>query len=179
MIHTIKNREGRLAALDVKRAKAGIVAMWQRGAGDTPVKVTARDRPLKDATGIPQASGYISTIKFLVGRTPREMEDVLGLGVNKYNGRRVLDSGANIYILTRPPRIDEFELRGHTHMPDGRFTNDTDYAPKPEDARMYPPGLGAPQWQISSSVTVPARLIASLSAGEMFRYPLPTLAYRH
>jgi hypothetical protein len=90
-----------------------------------------------------EAGGYVTQAKFVVGRTPEQMEAILGLQ------RGELKEGA--YVMTiESPQVDQFELRSYTNLPDGKV-----FVPGVSDPRWLP-ALGAPQWQISKGVLVRA-----------------------
>jgi hypothetical protein len=59
-------------------------------------------------------SGWITQEKFILGSTPTQMEDILGLP------RGYLSHGAVIWALQRLPEVNEFELGGFTHWPGGQ-----------------------------------------------------------
>lgn len=68
----------------------------------------------EDATPDRPATGYITVLPAISGRTPEEMVKVLGLrtGVD-------LVTGAAIYQLEDVPGTTDFEVRGYTTLPDG------------------------------------------------------------
>lgn len=63
---------------------------------------------------MPNASGWITQEKFVLGSTPSQMEAILGLP-NGY-----FSHGAIIWALQRFPEPNEFELGGYTHWPGGQ-----------------------------------------------------------
>jgi hypothetical protein len=59
-------------------------------------------------------SGWITQEKFIVGSTPTEMEEILGLPPGYFS------HGAVVWALQRFPASNEFELGGLTHWPGGQ-----------------------------------------------------------
>jgi len=101
-------------------------------------------------------ANYITFQQALSGKSPREMEWLLGLKVHQLVG------GADIYRLRRLPDPDGFLPRGYSTLVDGLQLK----AGLTEDAAGYRPGLGA--WQITLIREVPADLIATLAYDEVF-----------
>ena len=99
---------------------------------------------------------YVTVLQALVGKTPRQMEDVLGLRVNQ------LSAGADIYRLEQLPTIDEFLPRGYTTLVDGLQLK----AGLSQDGAGYRPGHGA--FQVTLIKLIPARKIKSLRPDEPF-----------
>ena len=108
--------------------------------------------------GAPQTTvaNYITVQAALSGKTPREMEKLLGLRLQQLSG------GADIYRLLRLPDIDGFLPRGYSTLVDGLQLR----AGLAQDAAGYRPGLGA--WQITLIKPVPAQRIASLGYNDVF-----------
>jgi hypothetical protein len=77
-------------------------------------------------------SGYLTSEKFVRGRSLDQVEKILGLVPGE------LKSGAVVLKLNSVPRPDQFELRGYTQTPAGHVYTGGD----------YPPGLGANQWEL-------------------------------
>lgn len=146
--------------LDEPRIKATLIAMWRKGGGDTLVKVTPFGLKPGD-----WPVGYCTTIKYIVGRTPAEMEQAVGFASNTK-----LAQGAEIFLVRPLPMAAQFELRGYSHTPEGISTS-----VKTPDPR-YPPGLGVPQWNLvgckQADHLVP---LMSLPVGQPFRYVLARL----
>jgi hypothetical protein len=59
-------------------------------------------------------SGWITQEKYILGSTPAEMEDLLGVPSGYFS------HGAVVWALQRLPHPNEFELGGFTHWPGGR-----------------------------------------------------------
>ncbi len=149
-------------ALDIPRLKAMVIEMWRRGGPDTLVKVAP-----KGTTPDPSRSaGYCTTIKYLLGRSPAEMELLVGLAVGSK-----LAGGADIFRLSPLPLAAQFELRGYSQCPAGIPTNAPGYVPHPG----YPPGQGVPQWELAGYPQSGMIRIAKLEAGEAFRFPVSSL----
>jgi hypothetical protein len=143
-------------ALDEIKLKKLVLDTWSAFGPDTLVKVMAAgSTPVAG-----RAVGYCSTIKFVIGRTPAEMESVLGLR----SGTK-LSSGAEIFAVFPLPSAEEFDLRGYTHTPEGIPTDVK--TPHPD----YPPGQGAPQWDLSRvDQQRHLRWIATVPAGTRFSF---------
>lgn len=138
------------------------MAQWRQGGMDTLVKVMPKGtKPAPD-----RAAGYCTSFKFVVGRTPSEMEAVLGFAP----GTR-LALGAEIYLVRPLPTATQFELRAYTHLPGGVATDDPAYRPHPD----YVPGYGAPQWELTSYPQSGLRHIGTANPGQRFSYPVANL----
>ena len=128
--------------------KRNAIDYWQSKPENRPVKVTAIVRhPTL------WAEGYITCYKFVAGRTPKEAERILGLRAGE------LAAGAYLYEFMRVPTVSEFELRGHTQCPAGENWT---------EASDYPPGLGAPQWEVTKNAYIPCRLAAIVEPAGRF-----------
>ena len=86
---------GRLAGLDVQRLKQMVVVMWRAGRGDTLVKIVPRGQVPDSERMI----GYCTTLKYVAGRTPDQMESILG-----FRAGTKLQNGADIYRTIRSRR---------------------------------------------------------------------------
>jgi hypothetical protein len=142
-----------------------VIALWKRGGLDTLIKVA----PLGVEPDPARMIGYCTTLKYFVGRTPAEIEAIIGLTADSK-----LAGGADIFTVDPLPSPDEFELRGYTHCP-GEMPAD---APGHVSHPIYSPGRGAPQWDL---VRVPqSRLvrIARVQAGQIFAFEARWLAPR-
>ena len=136
--------------------------------------------------------GWITQEKFILGKTPEEMEAILGFRPGR------LGQGVCILALNRLPREDEFEFGGYTYWPGGNPVHGSKGAKFDEkvvkaslirelwrlsgpdrlvkvipnvphtDLETYPIGKGAPQWKIKSPVTIPATVVACLKKGEPY-----------
>jgi hypothetical protein len=91
------------------------------------------------------------------------MEAVLGI-----YGK--LSAGAFILQFTSPLRKGDYESRAYTYLPDGK-----PYEPDPRE-KVYLPGKGAPQWQLTREVQ--ASLIATLHPGQQFLIKPARYAYK-
>jgi hypothetical protein len=150
------------SSLDVDRLKAIAIEQWRRGGIETLVKVT----PKGTVSAPGRMAGYCTSFKFIVGRTPLEMEAILGFA----SGTK-LAIGADIYLVRPLPTARQFELRGYTYLPGGVATNDPTYRAH----RAYPPGLGAPQWELTNYPQSSLYHIAIVNPGHRFSYPVRSL----
>ena len=112
---------------------------------DQPVKVI----PYTDHPPA-MVSGYFTQQKFICGKTPAEMEQVLGIF-----GK--LSAGACILQFESALRGYDYVNKAYTYLPDGK-----EYTPDPND-NCYLPGKGAPQWQLAHAVK--CSLIATVKPG--------------
>ena len=150
-------------SFDVAKLKVQVTAMWRKGGGDTLVKAMSRGRQPAEGRMI----GYCTTIKYLAGRTPGQMEDILG-----FRRDTTLKDGAEIFLVSPLPAPDQFVFRAYSYLPAG----------KPQiDGRVihedYPPGSGAPQWELDGYPQSGLRWLRTVLPGEQFviRYAsLPT-----
>jgi len=99
-------------------------------------------------------SGYVTQLKFVEGKIPDQLEKRLGLRKGE------LGNGAIIERLDQIPKEGHFELRSYTQRPDGRAY---------EPGEKYPPGTGAPQWQIDKNQPIRATMIGEVKPGEVLR----------
>ncbi|MDP4024916.1 hypothetical protein Q8W71_19990 [Methylobacterium sp. NEAU 140] len=141
--------QGRLAAL--------AQAVWRRGGLDTLVKVA----PFGTVPDPARPIGYCTTLKYVVGRTPAQMEGIVGLADDSK-----LRAGAEIFTVAPLPAPGEFDLRGYTQCPGGVPTDAPGYVAHP----IYPPGLGAPQWDLARVPQSQLVWLASVPRGQTFRY---------
>ncbi len=158
--------------MDFDRAvlKKRVLELWSGFQGDTLVKVMPLGANSIEGKNI----GYCSSIKFIIGRTPTEMEAVLGL-----RARTKLQKGAEIYAVWPLPEPDGFDLKGYTNTPAGISTSVM--KPNPDD----PPGLGAPKWDLArvdqarhliKLATVPAEVRFRYNISNLSAQTLPSLA---
>jgi hypothetical protein len=144
----VAGENGARIALDESKLKALAIQKWSTGGSNGLVKIVSSERgPLSDV------GGYITQEKYIMGKTPAEMEKLLGLPAGE------LKNGANAMRLNRLPTASEFELRGYTNTPNGQ-----PYV----TGEAYPPGLGVPQWQISRGVQIPATPTKFVGPGEVY-----------
>lgn len=139
-------REGRL--VDPEKILQHHIDKFNQGGGDVPVKVMP--------TGVDQqeVSGFFTQAKFILGRTPEQMEYVLGLKVGD------LKNGATIYEISQIPSAEQFVPAGYTHMPGGRFYQ--------HDSK-YPIGAGAIQFRLDEPL--PAKVIGKVGYEEVWKGP--------
>ena len=137
------------AGLDHAVLNRNAIVYWSQSVLNRPVKLTSLRRPPMMWT-----EGYVTSYKFVAGRTLREAERILGLKPGE------LESGAYMYELARLPTPEEFYTRGYTQTPAGI----------PWDpSSQYPIGAGAAQWEIRKNTYIPGRLIAIIESGRRVR----------
>jgi hypothetical protein len=146
--------------MDEQRLKQMAIAIWRRGGMDSLVKVM----PMRRAPDAQRNVGYCTTFKFVVGRTPAEMEAVVG-----FRAGSKLATGASIYLVRPLPSAAQFRLSGYTQTPEGIST--AIRTPHPD----YPPGLGAPQWELTGRQQDSLELLAHVQPGQRFAYPVSKL----
>ena len=112
---------------------------WSLVGPNRVVKVVSR----QSATAL-TAGGYITVGSALVGKTPGQLERMLGLPSN------YLAQGARIYRFSRLPRLAEYEYDLTTHFPGGLA-----YNPAHSDPRYLPGTPRAHQWKIRDGVQIP------------------------
>jgi hypothetical protein len=130
--------------------------MWSLRGPMQIVKVVPRS-----ATKTPVAGGYITVGKFLLGKTPEQIERALGLP------RDYLLAGARVYRFTRLPFVSEYEYELTAAYPDGLAFNPSFSHP------AYPPGNPTiHQWRIKQGVQIPVDLsnYLELPPGKAFPY---------
>jgi hypothetical protein len=123
------------------------------------VKVVAR--PSIGAKPESAVGGYITLGKFLLGKTPRQIEQALGLQPG------YLAAGARIYRFTRLPTVSEYTYELTTQYPDGLAYNAAHSDPR------FPPGSRViHQWKIKrgSEIPVDAANLLDLSPTQVFPY---------
>lgn len=131
-----------------------VLEMWREGRGNTLVKVYPKGT-LPNAL---RAVGYCTSLKYVAGRTPDEMEAILG-----FKSGTKLQNGADVFRVEPLPTVDQFELRGHSQTPAGVPQINGQIV----DAR-YPPGLGVPQWELSGYPQSGLKQLASVAPGQKF-----------
>lgn len=144
--------------LDEDKLKAMAMSSWKNGGMDSLVKVCPKGYVPTPGRPI----GYCTQFKFIAGRTPEEMEPMVGFRANSK-----LSAGAEIFIVSPLPKMHEFALRGYSHLPAGVPTAPGSVV-DPNDP--YPPGLGAPQWELLFHDQSHLTWIASLKIGQRFAY---------
>ena len=122
---------------------------FNQGGGNAPVKVMP--------TGVndqQQVSGFFTQEKFILGRTPQQMEHDLGLKPGD------LKMGATIYELSQTPTAEQFVPAGYTHMPGGSFY---------QEGSEYPVGAGAIQFRLNEAL--PAKMVGKVGYEESWKGP--------
>lgn len=135
--------------------KQSLIARWRLGGVETLVKVMGcQTKP--DPT---RAIGYVTSIKYLAGRTPIQLEQAVGL-----REKTKLLGGAAIYAVSPLPRHAQFEFRSYSNTPEGVSTT------VKAAHKDYPPGLGVPQWEITGLTQANLVLLETLKPGQSFRF---------
>lgn len=147
--------------MDTERLKNTVIEHWSQFGPNTLVKVMPIGR--KPAVSIPV--GYCSSVKYVAGRTPAAIENIMGFRLGSK-----LAAGAEIYVVWPLPTSDQFDLRGYTHTPEGIPTDKK--VPHPD----YPPGLGAPQWDLARVEQAKhLKWLSTVLPGQEFRCNLASL----
>jgi RHS repeat-associated protein len=107
---------------------------------DRPVKVVPKGMGQKIFEQ-GEVRGYFTQDKFLRGKTPAEMEKILGLKPG------TLRDGAEVITLGEIPKPNQFEFI----VPEGRPTGTPAGYTNVPGAPDYPVGLGAPQWYLKGA----------------------------
>jgi hypothetical protein len=90
-----------------------------------------------------RVAGWVTQEKFILGKTPEEVERILGFDGRP--GQEYLTHGFDVYVLTKPVRENDSNLKGaYTYLPAGRPWDRVDL--------KWPPGLGATQWQLEREI---------------------------
>ncbi len=121
--------------MDIDKLKQQVLASWHDGGMETLVKVM----PLGSTPDNTRPIGYCTKFKYIAGRTAREIEGIVGFAADTK-----LVHGAEVFTVTPLPKAHQFELRGYSNTPAGVSTSDPLYVPH----ALYPPGYGAPQWDL-------------------------------
>lgn len=124
------------------------------GAGPSRlVKVAALDGP---APLMSHASGYVTQEKFILGRTPAEIERLLGVRIGSLSG------GCRVYRLARAPGPSECTYELTTEFPDGLAFHPAFSDPS------FPPGAPyVQQWQLLARI--PVLHICDLAPGQTYK----------
>lgn len=91
-------------------------------------------------------TGYITVAKNLIGCTPRELEQVLGLP------KDYLVFGARIFRFSRIPQPSEYTYELTAYYPDGQA-----YSTFMSDDRYQPGSSNVHQWKIRENINIPVR----------------------
>jgi hypothetical protein len=142
--------------LDHGKLKQMAMAVWQRGGLDTLVKVM----PYGSTPNAAYPVGYCTTLKYILGRSPVQMESIVGLAK-----ATKLAQGAEVFTIDPLPAATEFDLKGYSQTPAGVATNDPAYKHHPG----YPPGEGVPQWDLARVPQSRLVHLASVPTGQAFR----------
>jgi len=123
-----------------------------QGAGDRTLDQPIRVEPFS-AKPPAQATGYFTQQKYIWGKTPAEMERILGIFGKLSHGAVVLQFGA-------PLNQSDYLNKAYSYLPGGE-----EYKPNPKE-KVFLPGNGVPQWKLTRAV--PAKCIAILRPGQSF-----------
>ena len=105
--------------------------------------------------------GYITLGKFLLGKTPQQIEQALGLKSG------LPTAGVRIYRFTRLPLVQEYEYELTAHYPGGLA-----YNPAHSDRNYLPGNPAIHQWRIGPGVQIPvdSHNFLDLKPGQTFPY---------
>jgi hypothetical protein len=105
--------------------------------------------------------GYITVGRSLLGKTPLQIQEALGLKPH------YLDDGARIYRFARLPMLHEYEYQLTAKYPGGQA-----YNPAHSDPNYQPGSDAINQWAIKEGVSVPvdARHFLDLHPSQKFPY---------
>jgi hypothetical protein len=130
--------------------------MWSLRGPNQVVKVTPSGATIASTLG-----GYITLGKYLLNKTPIQIEAALGLPAG------YLATGARIYHFTRLPQVSEYEYELTAKFPGGLAYN------PPLSNPSYPPGSQTiHQWRIKPGVQIPvdSTNFLDLKPGQVFPY---------
>lgn len=128
---------------------------WFCGDGDQPIKVVPITQGKDGADQGPPSfvEGYFCQLKSILGKTPAEMEAILGIYGKLPNGAYVM----RIRYLLLP---GFYSNRAYTHLPGGKR-----YKPgKDESKNPFRPGRGVGQWELGRPIG--AIVLAKLRPGD-------------
>lgn len=130
--------------------------IWSLNGPNRVVKVRGRNSGSPCTLG-----GYITVAKFLLGRTPQQIEHALGFP------RGYLNTGARIYRFTRLPMAHEVEYDLTTAYPGGLAFN-----PAQSNTPYLPGHQAIHQWRIKDGVQIPVDEadVLDLAPGRVFPY---------
>lgn len=150
--------------LDELKLKTMAIRSWREGGMETLVKVMAKGTLANPRYPI----GFCTKFKYIAARTPSEIEEIVG-----FRRDSKLVHGAEIFVVDPLPKEHEFTLCGYSQTPAGMSTSHKDYVAHP----LYPPGEGAPQWDLCYYDQSHLIHILTLEPGVKLRYmsaSLPT-----
>lgn len=116
---------------------------WTRLVKVVALSAEARKFP-QEASAVDRLYGYIAVAKDIHGRTPSEMEQILGFQSGTFK------DGVTVYSFRRLPQISEYEYELTADNPNGLAEN-------PATSNVeYPPGSAkVHQWRIKKGCAVP------------------------
>jgi hypothetical protein len=166
-----------LEGLNVGKLKSLVIEKWSSAPELWPVKVLSMTRTLeleqKQGSGkLDAVGGYFTCLRAINGRTPAEMEQILGFVDGTFS------SGVSVWRLEKLPAASDFELRGYTQTPggetfDGIVLRRSDqhrpqYLTSDGTPVKFPPGGGVEQWELRPTFLAPAKELARVPAGARF-----------
>lgn len=130
--------------------------VWSLKGPNQIVKVLASGGTVASKLG-----GYFTIGRYLLGKTPQQIETSLGLP-DKH-----LVNGARIYRFIRLPHVGEYEYELTAHYPSGLA-----YIPAHSHPGYLPGDRAIHQWRIKKDIEVPVDTInfLDLKPGQMFPY---------
>ncbi len=120
-----------------------------------PLKVVPHD-PSRNPALVKKITGWFTSEIFLVGKSPEDFEQILGF--DNRLGREYLVHGVDVFEFTQPIQAGQFDLGGYTYLPGGKPWDGADL--------RWPPGSGAPQWQLK--VDIPCRFLKTVPRGARY-----------
>ena len=165
-----------LSGLDIPRIKAIVQEKWRSGPELWPVKVMSLSRVMQLerelGRSLTQVGGYFTCLRAVRGKTPAEMEELLGFQPGSFC------TGVVVYRLERLPLANEFELRGYSQLPGGETFDGIvlrrpgmvrpQYFSRDGEQLKYIPGLGVEQWELTPRTQIGAAEIQRVDAGQRF-----------
>jgi hypothetical protein len=134
------------------KLKQNALAAINRPRPYRPLKVVPHD-PTRNPVLIREISGWFGTEIFLLGKSPEQMEKLLGFKTG------YLANGVDVFEFRRPIQSDDFDLLGaYTYLPNGQEWDGKDL--------RWPPGLGVPQWRLKAAVS--CRFVKTVSRGSTY-----------
>jgi|SRR5579863_1148435 len=163
------------SGLDIGKIKKLVLEKWRSAPELWPVKVMSLARLAeleKQYGGVDKIGGYFTCLRAIRGKTPVEMESLLGFTPGYFS------SGVSIWKFTLLPMADQFELRGYTQLPGGNpfdgMVLRVEGASRPQffgkngEPLTYIPGMAVEQWEVRSGLLLPAVQMGRVTANQRF-----------
>lgn len=112
-----------------------------------------------------QVAGYVTMLKFVNGRTPRQIEAMLGFKTG------MLAGGADVFLIEDTLAPDQFAPRYTSAWAAGVSPRDLHTLGASYHPNYPPASQPVYQWVIHRSKRANARKIATLNYDQVFRYP--------